>query len=169
VVAAIRFDFPYFESKFMKQPYDWTKPITTQNPNKSTRSSIRNMSTVTKEQYNELVMQFETLRIQNNLFEQNILQQQATTKSLETITKLNTTIDTITDKVNDTTNLDTIKIIQDSLKSLNEKISKPTIKPVLPIPSSQPLFSGKMNENINLWFTITENNFSLSNLLQTQI
>jgi hypothetical protein len=70
VVAAIRFDFPHFESKFMKQPYDWTKPITTQNPYKTTRSSIRNMSTVTKEQYNELVMQFETLRIQNNLFEQ---------------------------------------------------------------------------------------------------
>jgi hypothetical protein len=49
-------------------------------------------------------MQFETLRIQNNLLEQNILQQQATTKSLETITKVNTTKDTITDKVNDTTN-----------------------------------------------------------------
>ncbi len=78
------------------------------------------MSTVTKEQYNELEKQFETLRIQNNLLEQNILQQQATTKSLETITKLKTTIDTITDKVNDTTNLDTLKIIQDSLKSLNE-------------------------------------------------
>jgi hypothetical protein len=85
----------------MNLPYDWTKPITTQNPNKSIRSSIRNMSTDTKEQYNELVMQFETLRIQNNLLEQNILQQQATTKSLATKTKLNTTIDTITDKVND--------------------------------------------------------------------
>ena len=45
-------------------------------------------------------MQFETLRIKNNLLEQNILQQ-ATTKSLATKTKLNTTIDTITDKVND--------------------------------------------------------------------
>ena len=93
------------------------------------------MPTLTKEQYSELGMQFDALRIQNNLLVQNILQQQATTKSLETITKLYTTIDTITDKVNDTTNLDTIKIIQDSLKSLNEKISKPTIKPVLPIPS----------------------------------
>ena len=45
----------------MKQPYDWSKPINTQNPLSVTRSSLRNqqkMGTVDKELYNQLVAKF---------------------------------------------------------------------------------------------------------------
>jgi hypothetical protein len=61
-------------------------------------------------------------------------------------------------------NSEFIKSIHESIINLNEKIQKPTVKPILPLPNSQPLFSGKTNENIILWFTVTENNFRLSNI-----
>jgi hypothetical protein len=52
----------------MKKPYDWSKPIDTQNPFSQTRSSIRNQNkmSIDKEIYNKLVEQYNQLQNEHN-------------------------------------------------------------------------------------------------------
>ena len=74
----------------MKQPYDWSKPIDTQNPLSLTRSSLRNqqqMGTVDKELYNQLVAKFNALNTEHsNLVEQQ-LQQDISSQTLSSMKK----------------------------------------------------------------------------------
>jgi hypothetical protein len=53
----------------MKKPYDWSKPIETQNSFSQTHSSIRNQNkmSIDKEIYNKLVEQYNHLQNEHNI------------------------------------------------------------------------------------------------------
>ena len=110
---------------------------------------------IDKEIYNKLDEQYNHLQNEHKIILEQRLQQNISAQTLNSFQSLND---------NMKNNSDFIKSIHESIINLNEKIQKPTVKPILPLPNSQPLFSGKTNENIILWFTVTENNFRLSNI-----
>ena len=113
------------------------------------------MGTVDKELYNQLVAKFNALNTEHSTLVEQQLQQAISSQTLSSIQTINNSL---------TDNAETIKHLQAAITTLNDKITKPSIKPILPLPSSQPLFSGKTNENVMLWFTVTEINFRLSNI-----
>ena len=107
----------------MKQPYDWSKPINTQNPLSVTRSSLRNqqkMGTVDKELYNQLVAKFNALNTEHSTLVEQQLQQAISSQTLSSIQTINNSL---------TDNAETIKHLQAAITTLNDKITKPSIKP----------------------------------------
>lgn len=88
---------------------------------------------VDKEIYNKLVEQYNHLQNEHNIILEKRLQQSISAQTLNSFQSLN-------DNMNN--NSEVIKSIRESIINLNEKIQKPTVKPILPLPNSQPLYSG---------------------------
>ena len=65
--------------------------------------------------------------------------------------------------VRDKENLRTFVALETQIATLNQKLIEKTNRK-LAITSSQPLFSGKSNENVDMWLFTTESNYQIANI-----